>query len=158
MVQTVTVKVELKSKPSRSCDGCTKCCDGTLNTEVFDQRLYPGSPCKYVAFDVGCTVHEERPEYPCRIFQCQWIEDDSLPAWIKPSISGVIIMTKEVDGIPFVQMTSGIHPPTVETLSWFFTWAKSKYENVYWTLGTAFYYLGSQEFCDAIAKNPQNVL
>lgn len=136
----------------RECGTCTKCCDGTVNGEIYGHKMFPGTPCHFIALGSGCTIYEDRPETPCKNFRCRWLDDESIPEWMKPNISSVIIIEKEISGIPYIQMVSDIHPPSVEVLSWFFTWGKSRYVNIYWTIGSAYYYLGSEEFCEAVSK------
>ena len=75
---------------SRSCDGCTECCQGHLRCTVLGRELTRGSPCHYVGRQ-GCTVYEARPVSPCQTYKCVWLMNDDLPLWMKPEHSGVIV-------------------------------------------------------------------
>lgn len=74
----------------RNCGDCTACCDGWLTADINGQKLSPGSPCPNVSSQ-GCEIYETRPHSPCRTFKCHWLLDSSLPSWLRPSKSKVIL-------------------------------------------------------------------
>ena len=75
----------------RNCGDCTACCDGWLSAATLEMR--PGKPCKNRC-DAGCGIYEDRPEDPCRLFRCGWLQgvlpDDE--SW-RPDKSGAILLT-----------------------------------------------------------------
>ena len=75
----------------RTCDGCTACCSGALRLKVEDTEVWRGNPCKYIC-NSGCSIYEsdKKPEV-CSRYQCLWLVEETLPEWMKPSNSGVII-------------------------------------------------------------------
>lgn len=96
-------KVYVDSK-GRSCDGCTRCCEGVLKTQVFGYDIGPGhGGCKFLG-PKGCTVYDQRPIDPCRIFQCAWKENSRIPEFMKPDLSNVILMLRYLDTMPFYRM------------------------------------------------------
>lgn len=74
----------------RHCDGCTACCGGWLNTNVDGFELKPGTPCKHLG-ETGCTIYNVRPKDPCALFACGWLLDQTMPDWLRPDRSKVII-------------------------------------------------------------------
>lgn len=75
---------------SRNCGTCTACCDGWLSSEHID--MAPWKPCRHRT-DTGCAIYAERPEQPCRTFQCAWVEADSaLAEDMRPDRCGVIVV------------------------------------------------------------------
>jgi len=73
---------------SRSCGGCTACCEGWLSDESLSMK--PGSPCANCT-DQGCGIYETRPTNPCRIFTCAWLQDpEEFPEELRPDKSGAI--------------------------------------------------------------------
>jgi len=79
-------------KLSRSCMGCTACCDGWLQMMIGDAHVHPGCPCPY-STGSGCSNYENRPKDPCINFNCGWvIENSPLPEWMKPNNSKVIVI------------------------------------------------------------------
>jgi len=82
------------TKTKRECGDCTACCQGWLSGVVNDREFYPGMPCHFKGCN-GCSIYEDRPESPCKTYSCEWLKNDNVPEWMKPSESGVIITTKD---------------------------------------------------------------
>ncbi len=40
-------------------------------------------------------IYEERPEFPCRSYSCEWLRNTDIPEWLKPNKAGVIVTGKE---------------------------------------------------------------
>lgn len=138
---------------SRSCDGCTKCCEGWLRTTMRSIKIEIGSPCPMVNPNVGCTIHKTRPTDPCKQFYCQWIVDEEIPYYLKPNISDVIITRKQVEGIPYMELSAAGKPLQQHVLSWFFIWGLSKEGNIAWTSSDVqTYYYGTSDFCAAMKR------
>jgi hypothetical protein len=47
------------------------------------------APCKYC--NNGCTIHDNQPEDSCD-FNCGWLMDNTVPEYMRPDLSGVIIL------------------------------------------------------------------
>ena len=75
----------------RSCDGCTACCNGTL--KIFDPEYNVDvdykKPCQNICNN-GCAIYDNKPK-ACTDFECLWIKDQTIPDWVKPSESGLLI-------------------------------------------------------------------
>lgn len=79
---------------SRSCGECTACCDGWLTGNIRGHALGAGAPCPFRA-NGGCTIYDERPDYPCRGFFCAWrLRGNPFPDAFRPDRLGVIILAK----------------------------------------------------------------
>ncbi|MBL1260005.1 MAG: hypothetical protein COB33_005675 [Thiotrichaceae bacterium] len=108
------------SKP-RPCGDCSLCCDGWVKTNVNGHAIDVGQPCPYSSGH-NCTIHESRPEDPCRIFYCGWTEPNSrLPEWMKPSKSGVIVITGRSSwrGRPVDMLVSTGNDIDKRVMNWF---------------------------------------
>ena len=83
---------------SRECGTCTACCEGWLKGEIRGHKMYPGKNCHFLGCN-GCTIYEDRPQEPCRNFECVWLKDKSgiIPEWMKPELSKVIIKEMEYE-------------------------------------------------------------
>lgn len=79
----------------RECNGCTACCEGWLSGEAHGHYFQPGRPCHFKC-EGGCSIYEKRPENPCKTFICEWLVNPELPEWMKPSVSKVITMKKNM--------------------------------------------------------------
>ena len=109
----------------RSCGTCTKCCEGWLHGEVNGQQFYPGVPCVYLAGN--CTIYKNRPENPCKAFVCEWLADTSIPEWMKPDRSQVILIRHE-DSVEMIECGQLLH---AQPLEWFMTaYITGKYDNI----------------------------
>ena len=75
----------------RICGDCSICCEGWLFATVNGYNIYPGRPCQFM--NKGCTIYDERPDFPCRAFKCDWLENNDIPEWLQPNLSKVILST-----------------------------------------------------------------
>jgi hypothetical protein len=75
----------------RECGDCTACCEGWVPDDDLDMR--PGKPCAHCRSG-GCAIYDSRPEDPCRVFQCAWLQDEeAFPDELRPDKSGAIILS-----------------------------------------------------------------
>ena len=89
-----------KTVAGRSCEGCTKCCEGYLSLVVLGNELYKNG-CPLVSKNKGCTIHDVRPD-ECRDFRCEWLKNPNLPDEFKPSISDVIMKINDDGEKPYI--------------------------------------------------------
>lgn len=94
---------------SRECGTCTACCQGWLRGTVRGHEMYPGKVCHFLGCD-GCTDYENRPQSPCKDFECVWLNNNNIPEWMKPELSKVIIKEMEYE--------YQIHQQSLGTASW----------------------------------------
>jgi len=93
--------IDVKGRP---CNGCTKCCEGHLVTNMNGIPIGPGNPCKFVKQGIGCRVHLAAPTDPCKIFQCHWKENTEIPEWLKPSKVNAIMMFRILDNFNYIRI------------------------------------------------------
>jgi hypothetical protein len=91
---TVTSNQNLQENVKRECGSCTECCQGWLSGQAQGKQFYSGHPCHYVC-EKGCSIYENRPENPCKTFECEWLRNNDVPEWMKPDKCKVIIVTRE---------------------------------------------------------------
>ena len=81
--------------------------------------MYPGKPCQHCEKS-GCAIYEKRPEDPCRLFRCVWLENAAeFPEDMRPDVSGVILDEKvwrEWDVLRATPVGAEIPPETLERL------------------------------------------
>lgn len=157
--------------PGRSCDGCTKCCEGWLSADiVFDRKLLPmlpsdnrisqtlshrmepGVPCLFVEKDKGCRAYADRPQDPCIQFRCHYLLDKAVPESMKPSRSNVILSVEKIDGEEYIRATETGKKMEAEHALWVVGLYINNSVNVCFTVDGRFYYLGSLKFIKAISE------
>lgn len=129
----------------RSCDGCTKCCEGWLWGEAHGHKFWPGRPCHFMS-NKGCSIYENRPDQPCKSFKCEWLENNEIPEWMKPDVSNVIIYKREENGKKILEFTEAGSRLDSKVLSWIFMmYADNKLCNVKYQLDGGWNYIYGKE-------------
>jgi hypothetical protein len=143
-----------------TCDTCTKCCEGWLTGNINGYDIYVGKPCLFIEINKGCGIHNDRPEKPCRAFDCAWITMSDMPEEFKPLNSGVIMHYKKNiinKKLGFWVLTKAPNNPTEQFLSWAISHATSNGENILWHIDNNYHWMGSPEFCKTMELEFQNV-
>lgn len=79
------------SLTNRDCQPCTACCEGHLQLGDELSMGKEGAGCLHCT-ESGCGIYAQRPQTPCRTFECVWLTTDSpLPDWMRPDKSRVIV-------------------------------------------------------------------
>ena len=135
---------------SRSCNGCTACCDGWLTGEAHGHGFWPGRKCHFVS-ENGCSIYEQRPLSPCQTFKCEWLTNKDFPEWLKPSLSKVIFVSREVKGIKYIAAHEAGGKMDSEVLSWFvMSYVNKMFPNIAYQINGGMNYFGSVEFIKAM--------
>lgn len=128
----------------RTCDACTECCKGWVTGNAHGHYFYPGKPCFYL--QKNCTIYENRPDNPCKSFECHWLATEDLPMWFRPDLSKVLVVKREIDGVEYFSATECGEKMDSSVLSWLFNWALSNNLNFQYQVNGGFNRLGSPEF------------
>lgn len=142
------INLSLSKKGSRSCEGCTACCEGWITATIQGEDMYPGKPCQFVEKGVGCSIYKDRPKDPCKEFRCMWRDTDTqiMPDEFKPSEIGSMVVRQHVNGIDFLSLVECGEKLRSEMLSWFTTFGVSRGLNLVWTVDGKSYWMGSPQF------------
>lgn len=140
----------------RTCDGCTECCTGTVSGEVNNIHFYKGRACHYLS-PGGCTIYEDRPEDPCKSFNCQWILDDELPFWFRPDISGLLISKRRKGDCEFYAALETDKPMQAHVLNWLLLWTLRKGHNLVYSIQGGENRIGSTIFNNLNLEGSVNV-
>ena len=125
----ITAREVKEIKPQRTCDSCTKCCQGTLTGSAYGHDFIPGKPCFFVG-EKGCTIYADRPENPCVSFKCEWLAADYLPMWMRPDLSKVIAVRRQFDDGEWLELYESGQKMDSGVLSWVLIWAANNKKNV----------------------------
>jgi hypothetical protein len=105
----------------RDCNGCTACCEGWLVGKVQNKYFQPGRPCHFKC-ESGCSIYEQRPENPCRIYSCEWLNNLDIPEWLRPNLSKIIITRKQWKNGDYLEITEMGCKIDSTILNWLFTY------------------------------------
>lgn len=105
----------------RSCDGCTKCCEGWLTANIYGYSMSPSEGrCKFLG-QGGCGIYPVRATL-CKTFQCEWKVNSNIPYNMKPDLSDVILMTRQLDEYYYIRIVyAGKFMP-----NYVFEWAEAE--------------------------------
>lgn len=137
---------------SRSCDGCTKCCEGFLSGEAEGKTFYPGKPCHFVALGTGCAIYAKRPKDPCVSYVCAWRSGDELPVWMKPSeVDAIVDRRATNDGSAYLYVHEAGRRLDSRVLSWMIEYALATGQNLTWELDGGKHWVGTPAFVAEMA-------
>ena len=85
----------------RACNGCTKCCEWP-SAESHGFKFGNGLPCTFLK-DNGCSIYECRPD-GCKSFQCYWKTELTIPEWLKPDNSNVIMSEEQLAQYKYISI------------------------------------------------------
>lgn len=128
----------------RTCDGCSKCCEGALRGHAYQHNFYPGKPCHFLG--EGCSIYADRPKDPCQDYKCEWLASDELPMWMRPDLCNVITTKRVKNGVEYYDIVEAGKKLDSAVLSWFVMWALSTQKNIMYQLDGGFNRIGSAEF------------
>jgi len=135
----------------RSCEGCTKCCEGHLRATIKGHEMGSDNygelkPCIFVEIGKGCGDYEDRPMNPCKIFKCDWLTNPDMPESFKPSRSNAIFTTRTVNGIQYMKLIEAGKKLDSEVLSWAIEHALMNGINFSWRVLSNIFWIGSEDF------------
>lgn len=137
---------------TRDCGTCTKCCEGYLHSEdvleVSSKKFKLGiDPCPVLQIGKGCGDYENRPQTPCRGFQCEWLrQPDVYPEEMRPDRILAIFSLQEVNGIPYLRVTEAGQRLDAEVLSHAIKITLLNKFNLYWEVDGKMHWFGNKEF------------
>lgn len=132
---------------NRTCDGCSECCKGWLNGSAMGHDFYPGKPCYFL--QKTCSIYENRPIDPCKIYKCHWLDSDDLPMWMRPDLSNTLVTRRIIENIEFYEILECGQKMDSSVLSWLIVWAFNNGKNLRYQIDGGFTKIGSEEFMKA---------
>lgn len=136
----------------RTCEGCTKCCEGWLSAKIYNKKkpdgveMFPGQPCFFCIKNVGCSEYDSRPQEPCKNFSCEWINEQLIPDKFKPSSCGIILAWQSINGIDYLDAVPAPNKCDAVFLSWFIPYGISNQYNLRWIVEDQVYWYGSADY------------
>ena len=104
-------------KLERSCDGCTKCCDGWLSGNAYGVKFSVGKKCQW-STKKGCSIYELRPYDPCVTFKCFWKTNSIVPEEFKPNLINTILVERIFHNYKYLDICFAGNLVSIEVLNW----------------------------------------
>lgn len=116
--------ISIEQFENRGCNGCSKCCEGYLTADIysFDMSLQGGS-CRFLLKN-QCGIYPVRPEL-CKRFLCGWRENTSIPDYMQPSLSQVILLGRYIENYFYYRLVKC----SLEVKEYVFIWADQESRN-----------------------------
>lgn len=143
---------------SRSCGECTKCCEGYLHADLkfkdgTSAKMGP-NPCPVLQIGKGCGNYENRPQSPCRGFECEWLrQPDVYPDEMRPDKILAIFSLQEVEGVPYLRVTEAGQRLDAEVLSHAIKVTLLNRFNIYWEVDGSIHWFGNRDFIEIMNKH-----
>lgn len=134
---------------NRSCGECTVCCEGFLEGEVRGHKFMQDTHC-YFLEEKKCTIYNERPEDPCRKYNCFWKINYEIPDDMRPDISKVVMTTRNISGINYLQVTEVNKKIDSLILANIIQYADNNNINLEYQVAGQYFYLGTRNFLDMV--------
>ena len=137
----------------RECGDCGRCCDGRLKANILGTPMGDGIKCTYYDTKCGCTIYDKRPDDPCRSYNCAWLLDESIPDWMKPSLSNVLITYKKHptdESLSYYDVIEHSKKMDSVVLNWILHWAMGNGKNLIYEVDRQLYTIGNERFLQTI--------
>lgn len=136
---------------SKTCAGCTKCCEGYLSANIYGHEMNKTTPCFFVTLGSGCQIYDQRPENPCKSFICEWRYNPYVPEELKPLSSNIMLVKRSAGKHNFLLVVKAGDQVSQETFNHLKTYSETTGTNVLWSFSEEEQgYFGSKEFGYAV--------
>jgi hypothetical protein len=108
--------------------------------------MYPGKPCFFVTIGKGCNDYENRPDFPCKDFKCEWIVNDSMPEHLGPKDTNILIVKDVVNDIKYSRAVVAGDKVDNQAIHWYIDYYRNNLENFWFELNRKNYVIGSEDF------------
>ena len=142
----------------RNCDECTKCCEGWLEGNVHGHQMFRGCKCHFL--ETSCQIYDQRPDEPCKNYNCVWLTDDKFPAWMKPNVSGIVVSKRKnvfptTDGMKVLDYHEAIEAGgkiDASVLNWLIQWSTNNNVNLLYEVDGKIYAVGCEDIRKAVNR------
>lgn len=97
-----------------------------------------------------CSIYSRRPKDPCISYKCEWLTNQEIPEWMKPSLSNILMSQRTIDGIEYLEVMETNKSMSASALLWLIQYALSKQINMYFMVEGGWNHMGSDKFIASI--------
>jgi hypothetical protein len=121
---------------AKQCGTCTKCCDGsTVGGLIYGHGFGNKKPCYFLDIsNKNCSIYADRPEHPCKSYQCMWLKYEDVPLWMKPENSNVTVTAEDYNGNKFLTLNAQTNDYSSKVLSYVINYAEKNNMNLIYDL------------------------
>jgi len=144
---------KFQKKLQRTCGTCDMCCRGYLKLVLDNELFENGKNCKFLK-ELGCSIYLNRPTF-CKEFNCLYIIDNSIPEWLKPEFSKVIMLWRKIDNLVVMEVAECGETVQQNVLDWLIDiFLSNKVSNIILSYESTFYHMTcSQQDFDIVQNN-----
>ena len=136
----------------RVCGECTECCTGTLAGEVRGIKFDETTACSFLK-ENKCSIYESRPEDPCKNYSCMWLNDESIPDFMRPDIAHVVLTQKSINDTYYVEAREAARKTmTAATLANVIMFAYQSKQNILYFVDGKRRWMGEPKFDQAMKR------
>lgn len=155
-IHSISINSILKSPPQhRTCGPCTRCCEGWLSGTVHDHDFGQGNPCHFLDH-TSCSIYSDRPQDPCKSYQCEWLRNPQIPQWMRPDTANAIITLRYINKTQYLEIRETGTKLDSKVLNWFFRqFIQGNITNMAWQIDGGWFWAGSPEWCEEFSTIPK---
>lgn len=101
-----------------------------------------------------CSIYGQHPQDPCKSYRCQWLVNDNVPGWMKPSSVNAILSARKSGTIEYLDITEAGGKLQAEVLSWAVMYALTNKLNLRYQISGGVNKIGSNEFLTSDLSAP----
>lgn len=142
----------------RICGECTECCTGTLEGTVDGHEFNVTTACFFLQ-DNKCNRYETRPDNPCKNYSCMWLNDESIPDFMRPDLSNVVLTKLNINGIEYIESREAARKSmTTSILSNVIMYAFHTNQNLVYHVNGQYFWLGAPDFMNEMNKKSKEII
>ena len=140
----------------RACGECTECCTGTLIGEVQGIKFDHDTACSFLK-ENKCSIYDSRPEDPCKNYSCMWINNESIPDYMRPDLSHVVLTQSIIEGIYYIESKEAARKTmTAGTLANVIMFAYKTNQNIQYFVDGQVHWMGEPRFVKAMERRERS--
>jgi hypothetical protein len=97
-----------------------------------------------------CAIYKDRPENPCKSFNCEWLLNPNIPEWMKPNVCNAILREVVIGDVKYWHLIEAGQRLDARVLAWIVTYCLQSQINLMFEVDGGSYKIGASDFIDAI--------
>jgi len=121
--------------------------------------MYEGKPCFFLEIGGVCKDYNNRPKSPCVDYECLWLQDNSIPDFMKPENCNAIFDMLTYKNKKYIRFIKSKKDYSKESLEYAIKYASDNNMVITWMgINGDFNCKGDNEFCEELKKYNNSLL